>query len=103
MGLFSFLTGGSSLKQVLQKGAVIIDVRTAQEFDQGKLPGSINIPVDRISINLQRIRDMNKPIILVCSSGIRSRTATQLLRQKGMKQVYNGGNWEKVLRLMRKN
>ena len=98
MGLFSFFTGGSSLKDALRKGAVIIDVRTPQEFDNGKVPGSINIPVDRIAANAERIKNMHKPVIFCCEAGFRSRTAAHIMKEHGLKDVYAGGNWEKVLR-----
>ena len=52
MSFLSFLgLGTDKIKEALLKGAVIIDVRTANEFDMGKIPGSVNIPVDRIHIN----------------------------------------------------
>lgn len=96
MGLFSFLFGGGSVTEALKQGAVIIDVRTAAEFDRGKVPGSINIPVDRIDINTKRIREMNKPVILCCASGARSSEALSKLKAAGVKEVYNGGSWESV-------
>lgn len=103
MGIFSFLGfGHSSLKEALKKGAVIIDVRTANEYDNGKVPGSINIPVDRIAANIQRIREMNRPVIFCCSSGSRSSQAASVARQHGIKDVYNGGNWIKVLDMLKK-
>ena len=100
MGLFSFLgLGNSNLKHALRKGAVVIDVRTPAEFDRGKVPDSINIPVDRIPVNLARIRAMERPVILVCSSGSRSGDALRMLKANGVKEVQNGGNWERVSRL----
>ncbi|MBI5372586.1 MAG: rhodanese-like domain-containing protein [Sphingobacteriales bacterium] len=99
MGLFSFL-GTSAVKKALQQGAVIIDVRTANEYDRGRIPGSLNIPVDRIAISVERIRHLNKPVVLCCASGHRSRIALNTLKQKGLKEVYDGGNWEKVLRIL---
>jgi rhodanese-related sulfurtransferase len=101
MGIFSFLGfGNSKLKDALRRGAVVIDVRTANEFDRGKVPDSINIPVDRIAINAERIRTMKRPVIFVCSTGARSSNAVSLMKQKGINDVYNGGNWENVLKLV---
>lgn len=101
MSFFSFLGFGNiKIKEALRKGAIIIDVRSAGEFDQGKIPDSINIPVDRIAINAQRIKEMNRPVIFCCTSGDRSSQAIQLMKQKGVKDVYNGGNWHKVLRIV---
>ncbi|MBI3137321.1 MAG: rhodanese-like domain-containing protein [Sphingobacteriales bacterium] len=99
MGFFSFL-GTGTVKKALKQGAVIIDVRTANEYDRGRIPGSLNIPVDRIAISAERIRHLNKPVVLCCASGHRSRIAMNTLKQKGLKEVYNGGNWEKVLRIL---
>ncbi len=96
MGILSFLGFGNGIKDALRNGAVIIDVRSAQEFDRGRVPGAINIPVDRVASNADRIKHMNKPIIFCCSSGHRSRQAANTLKAKGMKNVYSAGNWEKL-------
>src|SRR4051812_46932901 len=102
MGFLSFLgLGNSHLKEALKKGAFIIDVRTPNEFDRGHVPDSINIPVDRIPVNSERIKQMKLPVIFCCSTGERSGNATRIMKEKGKKDVYNGGNWENVLRLMK--
>jgi phage shock protein E len=102
MGLFSFLgLGSGSIKNALKIGAIIIDVRTASEYDNGHIPDAFHIPVDRIKINAERLKESKLPIILCCNSGHRSGQAMQLLKAKGLKEVYNGGNWEKLLRLMK--
>ncbi|HEX7846372.1 MAG TPA: rhodanese-like domain-containing protein [Chitinophagaceae bacterium] len=95
--MLSFLFG-DKIKTALRNGAAIIDVRTVHEYDQGRIRGSINIPSDRIPASIQRIRDIGKPIILVCNSGSRSSNAFRFLKQNGIKQVYYGGNWENVLK-----
>ena len=103
MGLFSFLgIGDGKLKEALRKGAVVIDVRTPHEFDQGRVPDSINIPVDRISVNAERIKSLKRPVIFCCASGARSGTAVRIMKAKGFNEVHNGGSWEHVMRLMRK-
>ena len=98
MGLFSFLSFGTDIKRALRNGAVIIDVRTVHEYDQGRIKGSLNIPLDRISASIERIKGLNKPVIFVCNSGNRSGSAVRIVKQNGLKQVYNGGNWESVLK-----
>ena len=92
----------NKVKEALQKGAVIIDVRTPHEFDNSKVPGSINIPVDRISTSIERIRSMKKPVVVCCESGARSSKAKDILRSAGINDVYNGGSWESVLRIINK-
>ena len=99
LSLFGF--GKSKIKDALHRGAVVIDVRTANEFDQGKVPDSINIPVDRIAINAPRIKGMNCPVIFCCASGVRSSDAVKIMKEKGLKEVYNGGSWMSVLKIVR--
>lgn len=99
MSLFSLLTSGK-ISNALRQGAVVIDVRTPHEFDQGKVPDSINIPVDRIAVNAIRIKNMHRPVVLCSSGDHRSDAAARILRESGIKNVYNAGSWEKVLKLL---
>lgn len=92
----------NNVKEALKKGAVVIDVRTPHEFDNGKVPGSINIPVDRVSTSIERIRSMKKPVVVVCESGARSSQAKGILKSAGITEVYSGGSWESVLRIINK-
>ena len=103
MGLLSFLGFGSGkIKEALKKGAVVIDVRTPQEYDMGHIPEAIHIPVDRIRIQAPRIKAMNRPVVLCCNSGTRSGKALSFLKSEGVKEVYNGGNWEQLLKLIQR-
>lgn len=102
MGFLSFLgLGSGNIKNALRKGAIIIDVRTATEYDSGHIPDAFHIPVDRIKANAERLKESKLPIVLCCSTGDRSSTALQLLKAKGVKEVYNGGNWERLLRMIK--
>ena len=100
--MFDFLFGKKKIKEALNNGAVIVDVRTPHEYDNGRIPGSINIPVDRISASVERIRSMKKPVIVCCESGARSNTAKNILKSAGVQDVHNGGSWESVLRIINK-
>ena len=82
----------TTLQQFLNEGAVIIDVRTPQEFASGHVKGSKNIPLDSLQNRFEEIRSANKPVITVCQSGMRSSTAKSFLQGKGLK-VINGGSW----------
>lgn len=97
--MFGF--GRSKIKDALYRGGVIIDVRSPGEFDRGKIPGSINIPVDRIPINSERIKAMKRPVVFCCTSGDRSNKAVQMMKAKGMTEVYNGGNWHSMLKIVK--
>lgn|SRR5574339_314325 len=100
--MLGFLFGKNKIKEALKNGAVIIDVRTPQEYDNGRVPGSINIPVDRISGNIERIKAMKKPVVLCCTSGVRSANAKNILKSAGLNEVFNGGSWESVLKIANK-
>jgi rhodanese-related sulfurtransferase len=81
-----------NLQEVISNGAIILDVRTKDEYQSGHLKNSINIPVDKLSQNLKKL-NKNKPIITCCASGARSASARKLLESNGFEQVYNGGSW----------
>ena len=90
---------GDKIKKAIREGAVVIDVRPAYAFDQhGRVPDSINIPLDRVAINVERLRDMKRPIVICCAYGTDCINAVKMLKEKGVKDVYNGGNWESVMR-----
>lgn len=102
MGIFSFFSQGNKIKEALKNGAIIIDVRTVNEYDSGRVPESLNIPLDRIAASVQRIKQMNRPVIFCCESGRRSSKAVQHMKENGLKEVYNGGNWMQMLQLLKK-
>lgn len=80
-------------KQLMQEGAIIVDVRSKGEYSSGHIKGSINIPVDSLSSNLGKLKDKNKHIITCCASGMRSASAKGILKSKGYTNVHNGGSW----------
>lgn len=92
MGLFDFLNRpdfNTLLEQAKgTAGAVILDVRTPEEFSQGHVPGAVNLPLDQIeTIEL----DQNTPLFVYCHSGARSSSAAAILRNKGYLSVTNLG------------
>ena len=98
--MFSFLKKifgpGVDFKSLVENGAIIIDVRSPQEYDSGHIKGSKNIPVNIIQREIGNIKKLGKPIITVCKSGARSSMAKSVLKGAGI-EVYNGGPWN-VLR-----
>jgi phage shock protein E len=82
----------TDFREVVENGAVILDVRTKGEYQSGHLKNSINIPIDKLTQNLKKL-NKNKPIITCCASGARSASARKLLKSNGFEQVYNGGAW----------
>jgi rhodanese-related sulfurtransferase len=82
--------------QLIKEGAIILDVRTPGEFSTGHINDAINIPVDKLSQNLDKLNAKNKPVITCCASGIRSAKAKVILQSNGYKKVYNGGAWHRL-------
>ena len=82
----------TDLKELINKGAQIIDVRTKEEYQNGHIKGSVNIPLQGLSNNTSKIKK-NKPIITCCASGMRSESAKSFLKSHGFTEVYNGGRW----------
>lgn len=80
------------LKELVQNGAQIIDVRTKGEFQGGHIKGSVNIPLQNLSDSLSKIKK-DKPVITCCASGMRSASAKSILKSKGFSEVHNGGGW----------
>ena len=102
MSLLSILgIGNGGIKETLRRGAVVIDIRTASEFDRGKVHDSINIPIDRININLKRIVQMKAPIIVCSNSDSENDRVIDVLKANSVKEIYNGGSWTKLSRMMR--
>lgn len=78
------------LKQLQKEGAIIVDVRSPQEYKEGHLDGAISIPEYKIKKEIEnRIPDKNQNVVVYCSSGGRSKKAQKQLRKLGYSQVYN--------------
>jgi len=82
-------------RELIQRGAQIIDVRSDGEFKRGHIKGSVNIPLQNLQNNLSRIKK-DKPAITCCESGMRSGAAKRMLKANGYSEVHNGGGWVKL-------
>lgn len=67
----------------------IVDVRTAEEFAEGHIEGSINIPVNEFMANLNQLPDKNAKIVVLCKSGHRGALVMMALRMLGYTDVRN--------------
>lgn len=98
MGLFSMFKRkdmSAEIKEYLEKDAVILDVRTLDEWNEGHIEGSKHIVLTTIPLEVEQIKSWKKPVIAVCRSGGRSGQAAQFLTQNGV-DVINGGPWQNV-------
>ena len=83
------------LKDIIKHGALIVDVRTAEEFKEGHIQGALNVPLSEIEEAVEWLQK-DVPTVLVCASGSRSAVALQILKDKGFEKVYNGGSWNSL-------
>ena len=82
-------------KSLVQNGAMIVDVRSPQEFNGGNIKGSVNIPLQSLQSSLGKI-PKNKTVITCCASGMRSASAKSILKSAGYQDVHNGGGWSSL-------
>ena len=68
-------------------GAVLLDVRKPDEYSEGHIPGSINIPVQEIEKAKTVVADLNTPLFVYCLSGVRGGKATKALIEMGYTNV----------------
>lgn len=76
---------------LVQKGALLLDVRSPDEFAAGHLPGAVNVPVDRLEASLKEVGAPERPVVVYCHSGRRSRWAAEILQKNGFKKVHDLG------------
>jgi len=70
--------------------AVVLDVRSMKEFQDGHIVNSINIPLNGLGNNLKQMeKHRDKPVVIVCRSGSRSGSACSVLRKNGFENVKN--------------
>ncbi len=99
MGFFDFLKRPDINRGIpeyeAQAGAVLLDVRTPEEYREGRIPGSRNLPLQRIGEAEESVRK-DVPLFVYCRSGARSAQAAHVLWQMGYEQVKDLGgiiNW----------
>ena len=85
----------------LKNGALVIDVRTPEEFRAGHLAQASNIPLDEITTAVPRqVKDRNQILLLHCASGMRSGMAQKQLRSLGYLRVFNLGSFTRAQHLL---
>ncbi len=97
-----FRSAGTDYSGLMSEGAVILDVRSHGEYVTGHIEGSINIPVNKLSENLNKLKSKSKPVITCCATGLRSASAKGILESKGYARVINGGSWQRLERKLNK-
>jgi len=78
------------LKKMVSKGAILIDVRSPQEYQEGHLKGALSIPEYELAKRCEKeLENKNTTIVVYCSSGSRSKKAQKQLVKLGYINVYN--------------
>lgn len=95
MGIFSFFCAPDVNDGVAEfertEGAVLLDVRTEEEYRDGHIAKSVNLPLDELGWITDRVKDKNTPLYVYCRSGNRSGRAAAYLTQAGYTNVKNIG------------
>ncbi len=81
----------SKLRELIDGGAKVVDVRGAQEYDAKHYQGAINVPVEELHARVSELGDKSEPVVFYCNTGNRSRQAIAIARRSGYSEVYNGG------------
>jgi phage shock protein E len=100
--IVSFFTANASEETAaeawsrIDAGAVLIDVRSAQEFEDGHLEGAINIEYTQIDALSDAIGNLDRSVVVYCRSGRRSGKAMEDLKKRGFNNVYNGLGYQEL-------
>ncbi|HUH29660.1 rhodanese-like domain-containing protein [Gelidibacter sp.] len=94
MGIFDFIFGikKRQINELLEKGAIILDVRTQREWDNGHIKHAKHIPLDDLRNRIGELKKINKPVITCCASGARAAKAAEFLNLNNIIAT-NGGGW----------
>ena len=102
LAVLLFLRSGAKKKNLAQKlsqGALILDVRTAGEFQAAHYPGARNVPLQNLKSKADKLAPKDKPIVIYCASGARAGSAAGILRSAGYKDVTNAGGLSAMPRM----
>ena len=82
--------GGTAqaIQLVNQQKGIFVDIREAEAFEKEHIADSLNIPLAKLGEDSGSLKNTAQPIILICSSGQRSRTAAKQLGKSGYTEVY---------------
>lgn len=82
---------GKQARELVENGALLLDVRTSAEFGGGHIPGAKNISVAELQNRISEVGDKDRTVVVYCRSGNRSARAKRMLEQAGFRDVKNLG------------
>lgn len=78
--------------ELVEAGALLLDVRTKDEFSAGHLPNAKNIPVQELEQRMGELgNNQERPVVVYCRSGMRSARAASMLERAGFREVVDLG------------
>lgn len=78
-----------AVQMMNRKDAVVLDVREQGEFSAGHITGAKHFPVGSLEKRVDDLKKyIKKPVLVVCASGARSRTACTTLKKQGFEEVF---------------
>lgn len=86
---------GDAAKDLINSGAIAVDVRTKEEFSEDSIEGSINVPLDEFENWLKTIDD-DTTIIVYCASGMRADRAVEIAYEQDFTNIYNLGSIDEL-------
>jgi phage shock protein E len=95
------LVSAALARKLVREGALVIDVRSPEEFRGGHLPSAVNIPLGELRESLpRRVKDKNQVLLLHCLSGGRSAVAKRQAKGLGYAKVFNLGSYGRAERIV---
>ncbi len=79
------------VEEKIKAGALVVDVRTEDEFMDGAYPKAINIPVGELQFRMNELEPKTRSLVLYCASGSRSALGAKILKASGWTDVVNAG------------
>lgn len=97
-GCLLFMHGNVSRAEahhLVENGALLLDVRSPEEFQSGHLEGAVNIPVQDLEARMGEVGSKERPVVVYCHSGMRSGRAAQMLQRAGyaVRDLGPMGHW----------
>jgi len=87
--------------KLMSEGAIVLDVRTVAEFEDGHIDGAINIPIETLRDHMHQLTNKQATIIACCKDGSKSWYAKNLLDASGYRNVHDAGSWSKLQKAAR--
>jgi len=98
MGNWTRPLDSRTARQLIDAGAMVIDVRSPHEFAEMHLRGTVNVPLETLQANLSSVS--KGPVLVHCKSGMRSDAAIKLLKKHGYRDVYNLGTYDRAKEIL---